>query len=121
MLIKCPECKAEISNKAPSCPQCGAPIASLLDAAVARVAVEGASKAGNRFCTVCGSITKPIRITKGSFVIEVFLWLCFLFPGLIYSLWRLTTRHDACRSCKSAAIVPLNSPAARLASARPTG
>ena len=26
-LIKCPECNKEISSKAPTCPQCGAPVA----------------------------------------------------------------------------------------------
>jgi len=28
VLIKCPECSREVSDKAPTCPKCGAPIAA---------------------------------------------------------------------------------------------
>lgn len=27
-LINCPECNAEVSDKAPTCPRCGAPVAA---------------------------------------------------------------------------------------------
>lgn len=64
-------------------------------------------------CTACGTAGDPVRETKGSFLIELFLWLCFLAPGIIYSLWRLTTRYDACRSCKAATLVPVDSPVGR--------
>jgi len=30
-LINCPECTSEISDKAPSCPKCGAPIAQVAE------------------------------------------------------------------------------------------
>ena len=36
---------------------------------------------------------------KGTFVIEVFLWLVFLPIGIIYSLWRLTGRKNNCLAC----------------------
>jgi hypothetical protein len=36
-LIKCSECGRQVSDKAESCPQCGAPIASALEAAAAGV------------------------------------------------------------------------------------
>ncbi len=65
-------------------------------------------------CTNCLTEDKPKSHTKGSFVIELFLWLCFIVPGLIYSLWRLTTRANVCRRCLSSAIVPSNSPRAQL-------
>lgn len=64
-------------------------------------------------CKNCGTIAKPKRVTKGSFFIELVLWICFIIPGLIYSLWRLTTRHDACPSCGEPGMIPLDSPVAR--------
>jgi hypothetical protein len=66
-----------------------------------------------KLCTVCGYSGKTKTITKGSLIIEIFLWLLILVPGLIYSLWRLTSRYEACGSCGSPAVIPLNSPAAR--------
>lgn len=36
---------------------------------------------------------------KGSFAIELILWLCFIVPGLIYSIWRLTTKGMRCPQC----------------------
>ncbi len=65
---------------------------------------------GDSICTVCGHVGKARIETKGSFAIEVVAWLFFLIPGVIYSLWRLTTRHKACRSCKSGAVIPVDSP-----------
>jgi hypothetical protein len=64
-------------------------------------------------CTACGSATKPKTITKGSTLIELILWLCFIVPGIIYSIWRLSSRYSACRACGSKNIVPLDTPVGR--------
>jgi len=61
-------------------------------------------------CKDCGAVSEPKRVTKGSMGIEIILWCCFLIPGLIYSVWRLGSRYDACRICKSSALLPLSSP-----------
>jgi hypothetical protein len=61
-------------------------------------------------CGNCGFVGQPKKITKGSFVIELVLWLCFLLPGLLYSLWRLTTRAEVCPSCKTPGMIPADSP-----------
>jgi hypothetical protein len=66
-----------------------------------------------KYCTLCGTVDYPRRLTKGSLLIEVVLWLCFLVPGLLYSLWRMTSRYDGCRTCNAAAVVPLTSPVGR--------
>lgn len=63
-------------------------------------------------CMTCGSDTASVTRTKGSIWIEVILWLCLIVPGLIYSIWRLTTRHEACGQCGATNIVPQNAPAA---------
>ena len=63
-------------------------------------------------CMTCGIDAKPKTVTKGSIAIELILWLCFLVPGLIYSIWRLTTRGAVCSGCGGTTLVPMDSPAA---------
>lgn len=65
------------------------------------------------FCLKCNSLGAPKKVTSGSIIIEFILWCCFLVPGLIYSVWRLTTRKKACGVCGSVDIVPDDSPAAQ--------
>lgn len=67
------------------------------------------------FCTQCHTQGTPATKTKGSVLIEIVLWLFICLPGLVYSLWRMTSRERVCKSCGSAMLVPLNSPAARAA------
>lgn len=69
---------------------------------------------GKKYCMTCGSDTLPKTTTKGSMGIEIVLWLCFLLPGLIYSIWRLSSRHDACAACGSATLVPIGTPTAQM-------
>ena len=61
-------------------------------------------------CTNCGTVGEPVMVTKGSLLTEIVLWLLFLLPGVIYSVWRLTTRTNVCPSCGAGNMVPLNSP-----------
>jgi hypothetical protein len=65
-----------------------------------------------KICTTCGFKGKPKRMTKGSFLMEVLLWICFLLPGLIYSIWRLASKYEGCPKCLGAAMIPLDSPMA---------
>lgn len=65
------------------------------------------------FCPNCGAVEIPKSITRGSFLLELVLWLCFLVPGFIYSIWRLTSRYEGCPVCEQAGMVPLDSPRAR--------
>jgi hypothetical protein len=62
-------------------------------------------------CKACGHATfLRKRRVKGSFLIELILWLAFLLPGLIYSIWRLTTKDWVCPKCLQAALIPVDSP-----------
>ena len=56
-----------------------------------------------RYCPHCGTVDVPVRESRGSFGLEVVLWLCFLVPGIIYSVWRMNSYYDACRKCKRGA------------------
>jgi hypothetical protein len=42
-------------------------------------------------CQDCGAQGTPKSHTRGSILIELVLWLLFIIPGLLYSLWRLST------------------------------
>ena len=62
-------------------------------------------------CLQCGSVSKrAVRTIQGSFLLECSLWLLFILPGIIYSVWRLTTKAKVCPTCSSREIVPLASP-----------
>lgn len=64
-------------------------------------------------CAACGSTGIPKTDTPGSFLIELLLWCFFLLPGLIYSIWRIASRKKVCPLCKSAEMIPLDSPRGR--------
>ena len=64
-------------------------------------------------CTMCGYVGYSKKITRGSFLMEVLLWLLFIFPGLIYSVWRQVSKYKACPMCKNATMIPLDSPVGR--------
>ena len=64
-------------------------------------------------CQTCGFEGYQKTFTKGSFIMELFLWLVFLFPGVIYSIWRLTSRYSGCPSCENNSMIPVDSPHGR--------
>ena len=61
-------------------------------------------------CTNCGHAGPSSLKTPGSGLIELVLWLCFLIPGLIYSIWRRSGQHQVCEMCGSRELVPVGSP-----------
>lgn len=63
-------------------------------------------------CLRCGFTGQTTTSTPGHFALELVLWLCFFVPGFIYSVWRLTARHQACARCGSGDLIPADSPAA---------
>lgn len=64
-------------------------------------------------CTSCGSVGYPQTVTPGYILIEIALWLVFILPGLLYSIWRLSARHQACGVCGQKTIIPVDSPMAQ--------
>ena len=67
----------------------------------------------SKVCKNCGFTGLPYRKTKGSLLLEIVCWLLLIIPGIIYSFWRITTRHDACPSCHSSDLIPIDSPLAK--------
>lgn len=79
------------------------------------------SESANTICTHCGTRGSPKRMTRGNIGIEIVLWICFLVPGLIYSIWRLTTKQDVCPSCEQPGMINVNTPNGRLLVEKFTG
>ena len=64
-------------------------------------------------CNSCETKGETTTVTKGSIFIEIVLWCCFLVPGIIYSIWRSTSKQKVCSACGATTLVPLNSPAGK--------
>jgi hypothetical protein len=68
------------------------------------------SAEGRMICPACGTRGEPKTITRGSLRIEILLWLLLIVPGVIYSLWRLTTRAEGCPACGQIGMIPVATP-----------
>jgi len=64
-------------------------------------------------CTQCGYIGNSKTAIEGNGCIELILWLFFIIPGLIYSIWRSSSRHGICPKCGNKNLIPLDSPKAQ--------
>lgn len=61
-------------------------------------------------CPACGTQGNPETQNKGSALIELVLWLCFIIPGLIYSIWRRSSPNEICPACHKLGMIPIDSP-----------
>ena len=79
-----------------------------------------------KYCTVCGTVDFPIKQYKGSFLGELAFLIILIIIGtyttywivitaFIYSTYRAQNKNQVCPKCKSAQIIPLDSPAAKAA------
>ena len=64
-------------------------------------------------CTQCYHVGQPKNYTKGHIVLEIGLWLLLLPIGIIYSIWRLTSKYTGCECCGATSIIPHDSKAAQ--------
>lgn len=123
--LSCPKCGMKYHRNAVDCPKCKSTqqqhqkrkqtIGAAKNAIIA--AKNEYVRAGREkplYCTACGSTFIRAKLhTRGSLLIEIVAWCLFLLPGLIYSVWRLTTRSSVCPVCFCASIIPANSPTAK--------
>jgi hypothetical protein len=68
-------------------------------------------------CMDCHSYDyDPDTKMPGSIVVEVALYFCYFFPGLIYSIWRRWdgNRIKVCRMCDSEKLITVMSPEGRV-------
>ncbi|MEQ8511552.1 MAG: hypothetical protein RJP96_14830 [Algiphilus sp.] len=127
---ECPKCSYVRTDADPppitDCPSCGivyakfealqqeGPAPSPAPRVTVNRAAELRAKASRtHICTACGHAGSERTITRGSLAIEIILWLFFIVPGLIYSLWRMTSRYHVCPKCRHAAMIPADTPRGR--------
>lgn len=68
---------------------------------------------GAFICADCGSFTDGKKVTPGRFWVELILWCFMIFPGAIYTIWRLVSKYRACTVCGGKNLVPSVSPRGR--------
>jgi hypothetical protein len=61
-------------------------------------------------CSKCGYHGPAIIRPKGNVLFELLLWMCFILPGLVYTLWRFFVRFPVCPKCKTFDVLPESSP-----------
>jgi len=61
-------------------------------------------------CSNCGFKGNLKRYIKGSLITEIFLWVLFFPAGIIYSIWRSSTKHLGCPKCRKDSMIPCNTP-----------
>ena len=56
-------------------------------------------------CMDCGCQRDPINAKRGLLVIELFMWLLYILPGVIYSIWRRVRKQQVCPNCRYPSVV----------------
>jgi predicted RNA-binding Zn-ribbon protein involved in translation (DUF1610 family) len=133
-IIHCPACgySRQPTDTAPSteCPQCGVVFSEFLKPstraprqrpAATRDATSNPSRApitpvapkgtgALNICKDCGTAHYGDRVLPGSGWIELVLWLAWLVPGIIYSIWRRSNGRLTCPACGSRQVVLIATP-----------
>lgn len=69
---------------------------------------ESPSAAPRYYCTQCHTHTNTAKM-KGNGWIELVLYLFYILPGVIYSIWRRSGKPNGCPTCGHAALIPAGS------------
>jgi hypothetical protein len=65
-------------------------------------------------CTHCGKRGYPVLAPRGHVFFEVILWVCYVVPGIIYSIWRRVRTKEVCPFCNHSSMVSSYSPKAKM-------
>jgi hypothetical protein len=77
----------------------------------AKADLQAAEWAKRRICQECGDIGIPEKHMPGSLLLQIVLFLFWLLPGIIYTIYRIAATKTICPSCKTTEpMLPLNSP-----------
>jgi len=101
---KCTKCGEEITDDRIRCWNCS----TTKDEKSVKIN-QTERKIGNAkyYCNTCHN-SPPVAIMKGNGWVEFILYLCYIAPGIIYSVWRRSGEPNVCPVCKTAALVPLS-------------
>jgi hypothetical protein len=103
----CPSCGKEIKDIAVLCKWCLVEVGPL--------GAEGQRPRGKWYCPTCGYVGGRASYTKGSLGMAVLLYLLMILPGVLYSVWRLTSKYEGCPKCQAPQMIPADSPKATAA------
>lgn len=96
--IRCKHCKSDLATATPPGAEVSAPIVLPDDCYV---------------CTACGYVGSPVKKKKGSGAVEATALLATGGLALVYSVWRRSNKPKVCPRCKSASIIPADTPMGR--------
>jgi hypothetical protein len=121
--LDCPKCNMKFHQNAVVCPRCNITPEEYQQRLEQKSQQKEASRhqamlARTLYCTTCGTTCGrhgTVSLTPGSFWIQVVLLFCGLVPGLLYGLWRLSSRKNGCPACHSTLLIPAYTPIARQA------
>lgn len=91
------------------CLQCGASYLGISNSKVAGLCSSCSANQYKRplyFCNFCKTPQSSAKL-RGHSAIELILYLFYIVPGLIYSIWRRSNPPSTCPSCNRNSIVPL--------------
>lgn len=56
-------------------------------------------------CLECGCQREPVMANRGMLIIELLMWLLYILPGVIYSIWRRVRKQEICPNCRTPSVV----------------
>lgn len=95
----------DAGSPVPAVAESSPPAASVVAALPAHRHPEAPSGAPRYYCTQCHNHTNNAKM-KGNGWIEAILYLFYILPGVIYSIWRRSPKPNGCPTCGHAALVP---------------
>lgn len=78
-----------------------------------RLKVVGIDFTKKYVCMECGCQRDPVDAKRGLLVIEICMWLLYILPGVIYSIWRRVRKYQVCPQCRNPSVVLTSSSRAR--------
>ena len=56
-------------------------------------------------CMECSCQRDPIWVKRGWLIVEIVMWLLYVLPGVIYSIWRRVRKQQVCPNCLNPTMV----------------
>lgn len=106
----CVDCGGVVSDRASTCPHCGAPAtpksmtSRVREALIPQAAIH--VDPASEVCVSCQSVVHAKMEARGPAWIGWLLLLGYFVPGVIYFIWRSKTKQKVCPKCGSNALVP---------------
>ncbi len=69
-----------------------------------KAVVRGIDLSRKYICMECGCQRDPIDAKRGLLAIEICMWLLYILPGVIYSIWRRVRKQQICSNCRNPSI-----------------